>query len=136
MSLHRIFVLREERNAQALWAFLKSTWREFAASGKPLQITITEEKSKRSLEQNKFYWQVLRTIEETAWIHGQKFSSEAWHEHFKRLFIGCIDLPNGQVAAMSSTALGVEEFGKYIEKVQSYACMELGVEFMEEESGY
>ena len=131
MTLHRIFILREDRNAQALWGFLKQTWREMAQAGKPLQIEISEEKDQRSIAQNRRYWAILRTIEETGWIHGKQFSQEAWHEFFKRKFIGCIDLPDGQTVGMSSTKLSVEEFNEYMTRVEAFAAQELGVEFVE-----
>lgn len=127
----KTFILREDRNAHALWAFLKENWKPMAEAGKPLQIICQEEKSKRSLEQNKRYWAILRTISETGWIHGQQFTSEAWHEWLKRKFIGCIDLPGGQVVGMSTTKLSVEEFGTYMEQVEAWAVTELGIELVE-----
>lgn len=127
----KTFILREQRNAQALWAFLKQNWEAMAAAGKPLQIDIGPERTQRSLQQNKRYWAVLRTISETGWIHGKQFSSEAWHEYFRRKFIGCLDLPDGNTVGMSTTKLTVEEFQTYMQEVEAFAGTELGVEFME-----
>lgn len=130
MSIKKTFILREECNAKALWAFLKSNWRECASVGQFLQVSITVFKDKRSIEQNKRYWAILRHIAESAWVAGKTFSQDGWHENFKRIFIGCIDLPNGEKMGMSTTDLKVDEFGEYMAKVEAYAAMELGVEFM------
>jgi len=127
----KTFILREDRNAQALWAFLKSNWKASAEAGKPLQITIGPEKTSRSLQQNKRYWAILRTIQDTGWIHGKQFTQDAWHEYLKRQFIGCIDLPNGQVVGMSTAKLTVEEFQTYMEQVEAFAATELGIELLE-----
>ena len=131
VSLHKVFILRTDAHAQALYAFLKANREACALAGKPLQIEISEEKDKRSLQQNKRYWAVLRTISETGWIHGKQFTSEAWHEYMKRKFIGCIDLPDGSVVSMSSAKLGVEGFQIFMQEVEAFAATELGVEFLE-----
>lgn len=131
MSLHKVFILRTDAHAAALYAFLKANREACALAGKPLQIEISEEKDKRSLQQNKRYWAVLRTISETGWIHGKQFTSEAWHEYFRRKFIGCLDLPDGNTVGISTTKLTVEEFAEYMTQVEAFAATELGVEFME-----
>ena len=125
----RTFVLRGESQAKLLWAFLKANWEALAQAGKPLAVTISEYKSKRSLEQNKRYWALLNEIAEQAYVGGQQFSAEAWHEHFKRKFIGCEDLPGGGQIGISTTALSVAEFGDFMTKVEQLATVELGVEF-------
>jgi len=125
----RVFVLRGEPQAKLLWAFLKANWVELAQAGKPLQITVAEYKAKRSIEQNKRYWALLNEIAEQAWVGGKQFSGDAWHEHMKRKFIGCEDLPGGGQIGISTTALSVSEFGDYMTKVEQFATVELGVEF-------
>jgi hypothetical protein len=82
------FVLREETHAQALWSFLKNNWNVMAWEGKPLAVTVSEHKAKRSAEQNKLYWSRLNEIAEQAWIDGKRFSADAWHEYYKQKFIG------------------------------------------------
>lgn len=131
MSVSKVFILREERNAQALWAFLKANWKELAKVGKPLQITIGPEQTQRSIQQNKRYWAILRIISETGWIHGKQFESEAWHWYFRKKFIGMIDSPDGDGVPMSTTKLSVEEFAEYMTQVEAFAATELGVEFVE-----
>lgn len=129
--MNKTFILRGKVQAQALWAFLKANWEACAESGKPLQIDIGPEKTTRSIQANKRYWAILRCISETGWIHGQQFSQEAWHEFYKRKFIGCLDLPGGQVVGLSSAKLSIEDFTAYMTQVEAHAATELGVEFME-----
>jgi hypothetical protein len=94
-------------------------------------VTVTLYKSKRSLEQNRRYFgpAVLGAIAEQAWVGGRQFSKGVWHEHFKRQFIGVIDLPDGATMAMSSTSLGVEDFSIFMQHVEAYAATVLGVQF-------
>jgi hypothetical protein len=130
----KVFILREERNAQALWAFLRGNWKAMAEAGKPLQVTCGPEETKRSLQQNKRYWAILRQISDEGWLDGRQYSSEVWHEHFRREFIGCIDLPGGGLMGMSTTKLTVEEFSTYCTRVEAFAAMELGIQLIEMES--
>lgn len=44
----RTFVLRDERNANAIWVFLRSNWRALADASRPLAVTVAEHKAKRS----------------------------------------------------------------------------------------
>ncbi len=126
----RVFVLRDEGRAQMLWAFLKANWKPLADTGKPLAVTVTEHKSKRSIEQNKRYWAVLQQISEQAFLEGVCYGTDAWHEYFKRKFIGCVDLPDGGSLGQSSTSLTVAEFADYMTKVEACASGELGVEIL------
>jgi len=126
-----LFILREERNAAALYAFLKANWKACAAQGKPLAIQIGPEKAKRNLEQNRRYHAMVRQIEEQVWVEGRQFSSDAWHETIKRKFIGLIDLPGGGTIGQSTTTLSVGEFAEFMTRVEVWAAQELGVCFVE-----
>jgi hypothetical protein len=131
-TINRLFILRTESHAAQLYAFLKNNWRAMADQEKPLAVTVTEAKSKRSLEQNGRYWSML--IEQTAaqaWVNGERFSKAAWHEHFARKFIGIEKLPSGEITAISTTTLNVEQFAEYMNKVETEAVSELGVVFQE-----
>ena len=125
----RAFVLRSEQNAQALYAFLKSNWRALADQGKPLAVTVSEHKVKRSGEQNKRYWAILGEISANAWVDGKQFSAEAWAEFYKGKFIGHEETPDGRTIGISTTTLAVHEFGDYMTKIEQHAASELGVEF-------
>lgn len=125
--LLRVFVLRDEPHARSLWGFLKANWKELAQAGRPLSITVQEHKAKRSLEQNRLYWQRLNEIAEQAWVGGKQFSAEAWHEFYKRQLIGYEELPRGGTVGISTTSLSVAEFSDYINRVEAYAATELGI---------
>ena len=128
--MNKTFILREDRNAQALWAFLKANWKPCAEAGRPLQITIGPE-TQRSLQQNRRYWSMLKAISDTGWIHGKQFEVEAWHFYFRLKFLPHIDTPDGLSIPTSTTKLSVEEFQDYMTQVEVCALTELGVEFVE-----
>ena len=120
-------MLRDEVNCRQLYTFLRSNWLAMAQAGKPLGVLVAEHKSKRSNPQNKLYWAVLHTIAEDGWVNGKRYSADAWHENFKREFIGTEELPNGATAGISTTTLDVGAFSEYIERVMHYAAEHLGV---------
>lgn len=92
---------------------------------------LTIKRRKRTPKQNRRYWGngILAQIAQQAVVNGKKFSAEVWHEMFKRMFIGVIELPNGDVQGMSSTELDTKEFCEFSDKVEAYACTDLGVTF-------
>lgn len=103
-----------------------------AVKNAKLGSTVTIERT-RTLQQNARYWSngVLAHIAREVRVNGTRYSADAWHEHFKRMFVGVIELPNGAVAGKSTTKLSVEEFAAFVEKVEAYAVTELGVVFDE-----
>ena len=131
----RQFILREESNAKALYAYLKANWRSMAAQDKPLAVNVSQHKDKRHNQQNRLYWSYLKQIATQAMIDGKQYSDECWHEHFKGEFLGYVDLPNGRKMAESTTKLNVTDFAKYVTKVEAYAVSELGVIFEENHFG-
>ena len=124
----KTFVLRNDINARQLWAFLRANWVAMAQAGKPFAVVIAEHKAKRSGEQNRRLWALLNDISANAWVGGRQFSAEAWHEHFKRQFIGIEELPGGATAGISTTTLGVAEFSAYMDRIEHYAAQSLGIE--------
>lgn len=128
MTMLRTFVLRGDPQAQALRAFLRSNWRALAEAGKPLAVTVSEHKAKRSTDQNKRYWAILNEIAAGAWVNGKQFSADAWHEFFKAEFIGKEETPDGRQIGISTTTLDVAEFGEYMTRVEHYAAEQLGLE--------
>lgn len=125
---YRSFVLRNDINCKQLYAFLRSNWLQMSNDGKPLSVLVMEHKAKRSNPQNKMLWAVLNEIAANAWVDGKQYSADAWHEHFKRIFIGIEELPGGGTVGISTTTLSVPEFTTYLERVMQYAAEELGVE--------
>ena len=92
-----------------------------------LEVCIRPYNSKRSIEQNRRLWFLYREISEKVFIDGRRFSQDVWHEFLKRKFIGCIEMPNGQLMGISTTKLSVQEMSEYQEKIISWASMEHGV---------
>ena len=92
---------------------------------------MTVKRRKRTKAQNMRYWGdgVLKQIAEQATVNGRLYSAETWHEQFKRMFIGVIELPNGQFIGMSSAKLSTVEFCEFCDKVEAWAASELGVTF-------
>lgn len=129
----RTFVLRADQHAVSLWAFLKANWREMAAAGKPLSVTVAEHKAKRNPEQNKKMHADFTEISEQVWVAGRQFSPEAWKEHYKRKFIGVEEfvLPSGKIEerGISTTTLDVGGCADFITKYQQDAIENYGVQF-------
>lgn len=129
--MNRLFVLREAQHLAGLVGFLTANWQVFAAEGKFLSVTVSLYKSRRSLEQNRRYWgpAVMGQIVDQAWVGGRQYDRNTWHEHFKRQFIGVKELPDGAYMSLSSSDLGVEDFGIFMQQVEVYAAQQLGVIF-------
>lgn len=131
--MNKIFIIRSPEQVQGLASFVQLNWKAAADAGKPLAVSITENKTKRSIEQNKRLHALLQDISEQAWINGRQFDVDTWREHFNQTYIGVDDvvMPNGTTRrrGISSTTLDVQEFGAYMEKITAYAATELGVQF-------
>lgn len=107
--------------------------------GKRVRIVSKEDEDDRTLAANRWYWGVvLREISEQARIDGVRYTAEAWHELFKRQFLG-FEIKKVAVAGRkkptiirrlrSTTTLSIKKFSKYLEQVQSFAVTDLGVTF-------
>jgi len=117
-------------------------------SANPLEVVIREEKRKRTEDQNRLMWSgPLRDISEQAWVNGQQFAAEVWHEHLKREFLPderkamhdsshvkdgyrkWATTPVGDIALIGSTTqLTVRGMAEYLEQVYAYGAS-LGVQF-------
>ena len=111
----------------------------------PIEVVLREEKRKRNVDQNALYWAgPLRDIAEQAWVSGQQYRAEVWHEFFKREFLPENEcemtrdgyrkwayLPDGpRVLIGSTTHLTVKGMSEYVEQVYAYGAS-LGVQFTE-----
>lgn len=123
----------ELHNRQQAWAAIKGQVFPFLAQvlqgGHRWVLTIT--RRKRTSKQNRRYWGngVLKQIAEQAALNGKLYSPEIWHEQFKRMFIGVMELPDGSFQGMSSAGLDTAQFCEFSDKVEAYAATELGVTF-------
>ena len=125
--MNQVYVIRTAAILERAIQFARNNWEAMSQTKHLLTVEFKPESTKRNLQQNKYYWAVLRQIEDQAWIEGRQYSSEVWHEAAKRRFIGCIDLPTGGTMAMSSTGLSTAEFAEYVTRVEVWAQQELGV---------
>jgi len=102
---------------------------QWLGAGKKLVLTV--KLRTRTSKQNRRYWGggVLAQIAKQATVNGRMFDAEVWHEQFKRMFIGVIELPSGEVVGMSSAKLSTAEFCEFCDKVEAYAGTDLGVVF-------
>lgn len=92
-----------------------------------LEIVVRPYKSKRSNEQNKRLWKIYQTLSEQVWVNGRRFHQDVWHEWCKREFIGCEELPNGEMVGLSTTKLNTAEMVAYQDKIQAWAASEHGI---------
>lgn len=94
--------------------------------GTGYELVIRPLKSKRSIEQNKRYWSLLRELASVAWVDNRQFDDQVWHEQLKRWFIGCEDvaLPEGstELRGISTTKLSVDEFCIYMTRIEAWAA--------------
>lgn len=101
----------------------------------PWEVVVRPYRKARSTEQNKRYWALVRDIAHQVRPGGKVFSEEAWHEEFKRRFIGQeeVSLPSGKsmLRGISTTTLDVAEFGEYMTAIEAWAAGR-GVVFSEE----
>ena len=97
------------------------------------KLVLSCKRLKRTSKQNRRYWGngILAQIAAQAVVNGRMYSAETWHEQFKRMFIGVIELPNGQVIGKSSTELSTAEFCIFSDQVEAYAQTDLGVCFID-----
>ena len=91
-------------------------------AGTGYELVLRPLKSKRSIDQNKRYWALLLELSDIAWVDGKQFSKDAWHEHFKREFIGIEELPGGGQIGISTAKLSVEEFGNYMTRIEQWSA--------------
>ena len=123
----------ELNNRQQAWLAIKGRLFPFLANvlqgGGRWVLTVS--RRKRTSPQNRRYWGngVLAQIAEQAVVNGRRYSSEVWHEQFKRMFIGVDELPDGSVIGKSSTKLTTVEFSEFCMNVEAYAASELNVTF-------
>lgn len=123
----------ELHNRAQAWAAIKAQVFPFLATvlqgGGRWVLSIT--RRKRTPAQNRRYWGqgVLAQVAAQAVVNGKLFSTEVWHEQFKRQFIGVIELPSGEVVGKSSTELTTAEFSAFCDQVEAFAATELGVTF-------
>ena len=117
-------------------------WNAAKLLGIPFEIVLRPLKAKRSGEQNKRYWALIRDVAATVWVSmplnpqdrhsewGQRqCEKEIWHMFFRKEFIGqdSAKMPDGEMiqVPISTTTLTVEEMGNYMRDIEQW-CVEQG----------
>lgn len=100
-----------------------------AADGMVLEVKA----SKRSLEQNRYYWAILGDISEQV-VPGKAYEPSVWHQYFKQLFLPdqVVEMPDGGImlTQSSTSKLTLAAFSEYIDKVVLWGS-EKNVKFTE-----
>lgn len=123
----------ELHNRAQAWAVIKAQLFPFLTTvlmgGGRWVLTVT--RRKRTSRQNRRYWGrgVLSQVAEQAVVNGRMFTTEIWHEFFKRQFLGVHELPDGSVIGASSTKLTTAEFADFCTQVEAFAASNLNVTF-------
>lgn len=110
----------------------------------PIEIRIGEQIKSRNKDQNALMWAgPLRDIASQAYVNGQTYSADVWHEHFKREFLPeeadteltregyqkWRYLPSGERILKASTGdLTTKGFSLYLEQIYAYGAS-LSVQF-------
>lgn len=137
----RTFLLREDSIRDRAIAVLKNLPID---AERPLQVTISEYKLPRKLDQNALYHAgPLRDCAEQIWLEGKQFSAETLHHYFKVQFLPeeyneeeCLknyqkwsyDPAGERVLIGSTTQLTVKGFSIFLEQVFAFGG-NLGVVF-------
>lgn len=134
----RVFVIGHLSTLKARFRAAYSVAETMVNAGRDVELVVRERKSKRSTEQNKRYWALLREVSACAWIDGKQYADVTWHEQFKRMFIGLeeIPMPDGTVTmrGISTTTLSVAQMSEYMQRIEHW-CVEQGWPVMEAENG-
>lgn len=136
-SLVRIAATREEAHRAAREAYAMAG--PLIDDGKRVRFHVEPHEPDRTLQQNRFYWgPCLRDISQQAMLNGSKWAPEAWHELFRRLFLG-YEIKRSKVAGRkrpivirrlrSTKDLKVLAFSQYLNELQAFAATEYGVRF-------
>lgn len=126
---------------QAVTDLYRQMLKPMTLQGKTMQITACEHEEDRSVDANRYYWgYVLKPISEQAVVLGERWMAEAWHNLFKRLFLGYHvrkEVVAGQkrkrvireLRSTSKPPLKLKAWHRYIDQVCAYGVNELGVTF-------
>lgn len=133
MSLYKEFIITSSLPMQQLAKFLTFNAKAMNETGTPIRVIVTTGGEKRNTEQNKRLWKLYEKVSEQAWVNGQQYSKDIWHEYSANLYMPKVEfiLPSGEIVSRrkSTSELTVKEFSEYMNKVEVYAVTELGVQF-------
>jgi hypothetical protein len=132
----RIFRCRNLGQARSVFVM---AWNASKSFDKPFEIVLRFLKDKRTIEQNRRMWKLLREVAATVWVDvdgkQRQFADKVWHLYFREQFIGVeeTEMPDGSVKRdpISTTTLDVEGMTEYMNKIEQW-CLEQGYPVMEQ----
>lgn len=135
--LDRICQTREQAHQAVTQGYAHA--KAILENGRPARVVVQEHEEDRTLQANRYYWGAcLREIAEQANLGGQRYVAEAWHEFFRRQFLG-YEIKKTLVAGKkkpvvvrrlkSTRDLKVKAFSTYIDQIHAFAATDLGVRF-------
>ncbi|MDX8401732.1 MAG: recombination protein NinB [Mariprofundaceae bacterium] len=120
--MKRRFVIRNREIAERAAEFVRG----LPVQERPLEVVVRPYRSKRTLEQNAYYWRLIADI---AHFIGDDKESVALEMKARFLEpVKVVDLPDGSKAAVypSSADMTVGELAEFCEKIEAWAVHELG----------
>ena len=97
---------------------------------KPLLIEVSPYSEARTNAQNRLLHAILRDVAAEVSVDGQKFSTDAWKEHFRRTYLGTeeVTLPSGEILTQgkSTTKATVQEMSEAIDRFLADLATEHG----------
>jgi hypothetical protein len=125
-----LIVLDREEHAVGAVRHIEQSWRQCHEAGHTYAVVFFEWDALRTLRQNQWYFGDLREISAQAWLYGRRFTVRAWHEHFRRKFLGWEeDSATGLILPFSTRKLPARRFHTYHQLVIAEAVTELDVVF-------
>ena len=99
---------------------------QFVEADKPMSVEVKPYKKRRSVDQNSRMWALITQISQQMPPHmdGVWHSPEAWHEYFKRRFLGVEPGPFGKPIPKSTAKLITVEFCSYCDEIEAWAAGE------------
>lgn len=115
-------------------------WNAAKSLDRPFEIVLRFLKDKRTIEQNRRMWKLLREVAATVWMphpetgKPRQFADKVWHLFFREQFIGVesTEMPDGSIKRepISTTKLDVEAMTAYMRDIETW-CDEQGYPVME-----
>jgi hypothetical protein len=127
---YKSFLLTSAQQVDACKAFLDRNWQSMAQNKRWLTVEIEEKGKKRSSDQNRRFYALLRLIAENAWVEGRQYDVETWKMYLvkKHLGIDEVKLPDGTIVdrPISTVDLTVDEFNNFMTRIEADMA-ELGI---------
>lgn len=130
----RIFRCRDIADARSVFA---TAWNAARQLDRPFEVVLRFLKDKRTIQQNRRMWKLLREVAATVWVEvdgkQRQYADKVWHVYFREKFIGVdeTEMPDGTIRRepISTTKLDVEGMTEYMNEIERW-CVEQGYPLM------